>query len=120
MNLVDLLTPFKNLLQPSDAAPAALVALPNPATDPVDALPLAHASIGQSCLVAAVHPPEAAPEWARWLAEIGFIPGEPASVQARSPWGDGALVVRIGTSTFALRREEAACISVIPQSAATR
>ena len=115
MKLVDLLLPFKTLLQPPVAATTTAEA---PAIG--QALVLDQAPLGQTCRVTAVLPPEAAPEWARWLAEIGFIPGEPASVQARSPWGDGALVVRIGTSTFALRREEAACISVIPQSAATR
>ncbi len=119
MNLVDLLAPSKYPLQPMGAATAALNA-PSPAMSPADALPLALAPIGQACRIAAVHPPEAAPEWARWLAEIGFIPGEPASIRARSPWGDGALVVRIGTSSFALRREEAACISVFPESAPTR
>ncbi len=119
MNMLDLLTPSKNQLQPRGAA-AMAIATPGAATSHTDALPLARVPIGQACRVAAVHPPEAAPQWARWLAEIGFITGEPASVHARSPWGDGALVVRIGTSTFALRREEAACISVIPESAATR
>ncbi len=112
MNLVDLLTPSKKLLPPSGAAVALIVAEPAPAAGRADALPLTHAPIGAPCRVIAVHPPEAAPEWARWLAEIGFLAGEDASVRARSPWGDGALVVRIGTSTFALRREEAACISV--------
>lgn len=33
-------------------------------------------------------------------------------VTARSPWGDGALVVRIGSSNFALRRDEASCVEV--------
>ncbi|MEO8543764.1 MAG: FeoA family protein [Burkholderiaceae bacterium] len=69
-------------------------------------------AVGQSCQVVAVHAPEGSPDWARWLNEIGFIPGESATVRARSPWGDGALVVRIGVSNFALRREEAACVSI--------
>lgn len=58
--------------------------------------------------------PEAAPEWALWLAEIGFIPGEPVTVLARARPGDDPLVVRVGDSTFALRRAEAACIEIEP------
>lgn len=68
--------------------------------------------IGRPCQVTAVIPPSTAPDWGRWLAEIGFIAGEPAVVTARSPWGDGGLVVRIGSSNFALRRDEACCVSV--------
>lgn len=73
---------------------------------------LANMAVGQACQVTAVDAPSAAPDWGRWLAEIGFIAGEPAVVTARSPWGDGALVVRIGSSNFALRRDEACCVSV--------
>jgi ferrous iron transport protein A len=73
---------------------------------------LSDIAIGQACQVTAVETPPQAPDWGRWLAEIGFIPGEPAVVTARSPWGDGALVVRIGSSNFALRRDEARCVSV--------
>jgi ferrous iron transport protein A len=71
-------------------------------------------AIGQPCRVATVTAPAGAPDWGRWLAEIGFIAGEPAMVTARSPWGDGALVVRIGCSNFALRRDEASCVTVLP------
>ena len=73
---------------------------------------LATAALGQPCEVVAIHAPAGSPDWARWLSEIGFIPGESATVRARSPWGDGALVVRIGVSNFALRREEAACVAI--------
>ena len=58
--------------------------------------------------------PAHAPEWARWLAEIGFLPGEPVAVLARGAAGGDALVVRVGRSTFALRRAEAACVHVAP------
>lgn len=74
---------------------------------------LADIGLGQPCHVTRVDAPAQAPEWSRWLAEIGFVAGEPALVTARSPWGDGALVVRIGSSHFALRREEARCVSVL-------
>jgi ferrous iron transport protein A len=61
-----------------------------------------------------VQVPAHAPEWARWLAEIGFLPGEPVAVLARGAPGGDPLVVRVGHSTFALRRAEAACVHVEP------
>ena len=65
------------------------------------------------CTVQHVRAPVDAPEWARWLAEIGFIEGEQVSVLARGVPGADPLVVRAGASTFALRRVEAACIQVL-------
>jgi ferrous iron transport protein A len=65
-------------------------------------------------LVDGVLPPAAAPEWARWLEEIGFLPGERVMLMARAALGGDPLVVRVGQSTFALRRAEAACIRVRP------
>jgi ferrous iron transport protein A len=56
--------------------------------------------------------PPAAPEWAQWLTEIGFIPGEPVMLLARARPGGDPMVVRIGDSTFALRRAEARCVRV--------
>lgn len=56
------------------------------------------------------HPTQA--EWARQLADIGFVPGEPVCVLRRAAPGGDPMVVRIGCSTFALRRAEAACIEV--------
>ena len=56
--------------------------------------------------------PAHAPEWARWLAEIGFIAGEQVSVLARGAPGGDPLMVRAGSSTFALRKAEAACVQV--------
>lgn len=53
-----------------------------------------------------------APEWAGWLAEIGFLPGEHVHVVAWGPFGGDPIVVRVGDSTFALRRAEAACVRV--------
>jgi len=64
--------------------------------------------------VAGLTPPPAAPEWAQWLTEIGFIPGEPVTLLARARPGGDPMVVRVGDSTFALRRAEAACIQVEP------
>lgn len=49
---------------------------------------------------------------ARQLEEIGFLPGEPVCVMSRGLWGGDPLAVRVGLSTFALRRMEAACIEL--------
>jgi ferrous iron transport protein A len=46
------------------------------------------------------------------LLEIGFLPGEPVRVMARGFPGNDPLAVRVGHSTFALRRHEAALIRV--------
>ncbi|WP_211364128.1 FeoA family protein [Propionivibrio limicola] len=75
------------------------------------------AGIGETLAVLKVHAPVAAPEWARWLEEIGFIAGEQVSLMARAIPGGDPLVVRVGQSTFALRRAEAACVSVVPVEA---
>jgi ferrous iron transport protein A len=48
------------------------------------------------------------------LMEIGFIPGEPLQVLHKGFFGGEPIAVRIGQSTFALRRFEAALISVLP------
>lgn len=64
------------------------------------------------CVIHSVNAPAIAPEWQAWLEEIGFIPGEHVMIMARSLPGGDPLVVRVGASTFALRRVEAACIQV--------
>lgn len=75
------------------------------------ALPLAIPAI-----VAAVIAPPGAPEWARWLEDVGFIAGEAVTVLAHGFPGADPLVVRVGDSTFALREAEAACVVVVPAS----
>ena len=70
------------------------------------------ASIGQALTVQHVQTSPIAPEWARWLEEIGFIAGERVMLMARGLPGGDPLVVRIGQSTFALRQAEAACVQV--------
>lgn len=52
------------------------------------------------------------PEWSAWLEELGFLTGEQGRLMARGVPGGDPLVVRIGLSTFALRRAESACIEV--------
>lgn len=75
-------------------------------------LTLDQTPLGQNFVVADVNGPADAPEWARWLREIGFIPGEQVMLMARGALGGDPLVVRVGASTFALRRAEAACVRV--------
>jgi ferrous iron transport protein A len=69
-------------------------------------------ALNEAASVLAVAAPAHAPEWAGWLAEIGFIPGEPVHLLARAAPGGDPLVVRVGDSTFALRLAEAACVRV--------
>jgi Fe2+ transport system protein FeoA len=45
------------------------------------------------------------------LQELGFIPGEHVSILAKASFG-GPIAVRVGSSVFALRVEEAASIKV--------
>lgn len=52
------------------------------------------------------------PERDRQLQEIGFHAGEHVMVMTRGFPGGDPLVVRIGQSTFALRRDEAACVEI--------
>jgi ferrous iron transport protein A len=70
------------------------------------------ASIGLPLTVQHVQAPPVAPEWGRWLEELGFIFGERVMLMARALPGGDPLVVRVGQSTFALRRAEAACVRV--------
>lgn len=70
--------------------------------------------IGEAHVVAGVVCPAHAPDWSRWLDEIGFVEGEPVTLLRRGmPAGD-PLVYRVGQSTFALRQAEAACVLVRP------
>jgi ferrous iron transport protein A len=80
--------------------------------DGISGATLDRALIGHVLTVQQVQAPHAAPEWARWLEEIGFIVGERVMLMARGLPGGDPMVVRIGQSTFALRRAEAACVRV--------
>lgn len=71
-------------------------------------------ALRQRMVVADIRVPDEFPDWRRWLEEIGFIPGEVVCLLARAMPGGDPLVVRIGSSTFALRRAEAACVLVEP------
>jgi ferrous iron transport protein A len=78
---------------------------------------LDRAAIGETLAVLRVEAPAQLPEWGRWLEEIGFVMGEQVRLMAKAIPGGDPMVVRVGHSTFALRRAEAACISVMPVGA---
>ena len=78
---------------------------------------LSSLELHEAATVEAVQAPAHAPEWADWLAQIGFLPGELVTLTARARPGGDPLVVRVGDSTFALRRAEAACVQVLPRPA---
>ena len=50
----------------------------------------------------------------RRLMELGFVPGERIRMLKRGVTG-GPLAVKVGQSTFALRRFEAALVSIQPE-----
>lgn len=51
------------------------------------------------------------------LTEIGFVPGEAVRIVANGVPGREPLAVRLGHTTFALRRHEASFIRVMPGAA---
>jgi ferrous iron transport protein A len=53
---------------------------------------------------------------ARRLMELGFVPGEKIRMLKRGMPGGEPLAIRVGNSTFALRRFEAALIAVQPDA----
>lgn len=48
------------------------------------------------------------------LRDLGFVKGEPVRVMTHGPMGKDPLLVQIGYTRFALRRAEAARITVEP------
>ena len=55
----------------------------------------------------------------RRLIELGFVHGEHIEIIAQAMPGGDPFVVRVGTSTFALRRREVESVWVEPSSAPT-
>nr|WP_315466730.1 FeoA family protein [uncultured Undibacterium sp.] len=104
---IDMATPA-NFTQP---APAASLYSPSLSIS-AEAKKLADVSIGEKCVVRQLVAPSGMPEWLTQLEDIGFIAGEPVTLMARGAFGGDPLVVRIGLSTFALRKAEAACVLV--------
>ena len=93
--------------------PAALTPLQSPSLSiSAEVKKLADIAIGEKCVVRQLVAPSGMPEWLTQLEDIGFIVGEPVTLMARGAFGGDPLVVRIGLSTFALRKAEAACVLV--------
>lgn len=80
-----------------------------PATQGLDHWPLHTDAVVAS--IATPADPEQANTVLR-LMEIGFLPGETVRPLARGSLGGDPVAVRVGRSTFALRRHEAALIRV--------
>jgi ferrous iron transport protein A len=84
-----------------------------PTLTTLDALPA-----GQSATVVHLAPGnagDAGVDVSRRLMELGFVPGERIRMLKRGVPGGEPLAVRVGDSTFALRRFEAALISIQPE-----
>ena len=62
--------------------------------------------------VISVTAPVHSPEWANWLEEIGFVPGETVEITALAKPANDPVVVRVGMSSFAIRLAEAQCVIV--------
>ncbi len=80
-------------------------------------IPLADLATGTSARVTSVCAADARvpADVGRRLAELGFLPGEAVRIVARGLLSRAPIAVRVGTSTFALRLFEAACIRVCPE-----
>jgi ferrous iron transport protein A len=76
--------------------------------------------VGKSATVVHVAPGnpqdvEDGADLARRLMELGFVPGERIRMLKRGMPGGEPLAIKVGNSTFALRRFEAALISIQPE-----
>jgi ferrous iron transport protein A len=87
---------------PSNAAPLVLAELRRGETCVVDGL--APAGLGTTA--------EEGDSMLARLRDLGFIPGAHCEVIARMWFGGDPIAVRIGGSTFALRRAEAAAVRI--------
>ena len=92
-------------ITPKPASPAG--------TTTIAANTLETAQIGATHRVQRVLAPAHAGEWQSWLEDLGFIEGELVSVIRRHAFGGDPMIVRVGTSTYALKRAEAACIGIV-------
>ena len=61
------------------------------------------------------HDTEEGADLARRLMELGFVPGEKIRMLKRGMPGGEPLAIRVGNSTFALRRFEAALVAIQPE-----
>lgn len=80
-------------------------------------IPLSRLRTGSQATVAEVRAPAQVQDadLVLRLIEIGFLPGERLRVIARGQPGDEPIAVRLGATTFALRRFEAEFIHVEPE-----
>jgi len=62
--------------------------------------------------VSEVNSPQGAPQIKGQLEDIGFLPGEQVTLLRKGLLGKGPYLVRVGTSTFALRQSEARMIEI--------
>ena len=67
---------------------------------------------GTPAVVDGVHDVQVADPIARRLRDLGFVDGEPVRVVATGPMGGDPVLIQIGFTRFALRRAEAARVSV--------
>jgi ferrous iron transport protein A len=75
-------------------------------------------TVGSTATVVHVAPGAAADGGAglaRRLMELGFVPGEKIRLLKRGMPGGEPLAIKVGSSTFALRRFEAALVSIQPE-----
>ena len=78
---------------------------------------LSELAIGASAVVLEVNDNGADDAIAQRLRDLGFVAGEPVRLVARGPLGADPLLVQIGYTRFALRRAEAARITVAQDAA---
>lgn len=98
----------------SFSGPSTVVSTGESAPLPAQTQRLHQATLGRLYAVTRVIADSRVPERDRQLEEIGFHAGEHVMVMTRGFPGGDPLVVRIGQSTFALRRDEAACVEIEP------
>jgi ferrous iron transport protein A len=75
-------------------------------------------AVGASATVVQVTPGQSADDGlalVRRLMELGFVPGEKIRMLKRGMPGGEPLAIKVGNSTFALRRFEAALVSIQPE-----
>ena len=119
----------------TDAITEVPTVMPTPPPTPTLTLTLDQLRKGQSAVVAQVmpHVQEGGTDFSRRLMELGFVKGEAVTILAKGFWSGEPIAVRVGGShggthggshggrnsggtTFALRRFEAAQISVVAAS----
>ncbi len=79
---------------------------------PKNFMTLDQVDLGNLYRVSRIHVPKSALQIKGQLEDLGFLPGEPLTVLRKGLLGKGPYMVRVGTSTFALRQSEARIIEV--------